>query len=106
MEKKYCSYELSILAKQAGFDEKCDGIYSRGILVHTFGLYANSTIWQTPAVNGVTAPELTHLQQWVYEKFKVWISTIEYPPYVYGNFNCPYNALESGLMEFLKTKNL
>lgn len=115
MIKQYCSYELAKLAKEAGFDEECFGVYKTE---KTFAVldasYSNTEL----KVSGkfyawISAPELTHLQQWVYEKFKVWVSVKNYdfngnPLFYITNvcelFDCPYKALESGLLEFLKSK--
>lgn len=67
--------------------------------------------------NAITAPELTHLQMWIWEKFKVWITVNiisrekrnmfnQSNSFDKKDFDCPYKALECGLTEFLKTKNL
>jgi hypothetical protein len=116
MENKYCSYELSKLAKDAGFNEKSSGIYDNGkfrMFIDRIAYYTNHELNEL-YYKTISAPELTHLQQWVYEKFKVWIS-----PYnsnignnsfstfnIFESFDCPYKALEFGLLEFLKTQNL
>jgi hypothetical protein len=118
MKKHYCSYELSSLAKKAGFDEKCKAIYYNEKITERANSYQNSTILDKIYLdkNSITAPELTHLQQWVYEKFSVWITAKciareKANMFTQSNslnprdFDCPYKALENGLMEFLKTKS-
>ena len=119
MEKKYCSYELAQLAKAAGFDEECKFFFDflcKEIPITTYLNNSNSEIGDEEC----TAPELTHLQQWVYEKFKVWVETRFMSDFnsfivdireknkecvpIIKDFDCPYKALESGLIEFLTTK--
>lgn len=122
MQKHYCSYELSMLAKNAGFDEKCKAIYYNERLTERANSYQNSTIAEKIHLDkkSITAPELTVLQQWCYEKFGVWINVLSnfgftepnlinkkqyfYMTHIDLRFDCPYKALGAGLLEFLKSK--
>ena len=128
MEKKYCSYELSKLAKDAGFDEECFGVYKKNQIHELEYPYSNTEFISEYKQSWISAPELTHLQQQVYENFQVWISANQEPQnrkniisnhvdFNYSikkngadvtfdttSFDCPYKALESGLLEFFKNK--
>lgn len=120
MEKHYASHDLSLLAKKAGFDEKCFGLYLNSFFYEKSKSITNSIIKDSSWYNesAVVAPELTHLQQWCYEKFGAWITSSEcITPYnnsssafsthnITKYFDCPYKTLEAGLMEFLKQKTL
>lgn len=124
MQKHYCSYELSMLAKKHWFDNKCNAIYYNAILYEDRVLLKNSILEMT-SDNVITAPELYDLQLWVYEKFGVWVCSEQEQKkkidsnvkFVYRiqkqgadisldttHFDCPYKALEAGLLEFLKQK--
>lgn len=113
MEKKYATYELSKLAKGVGFDEECDALFSFLIFHKLNNHTQTNTNLSNSFKNLISAPELTHLQQWVYEKFKVWVSvknydfngnTLFYITDICELFDCPYKALEYGLLEFLKNQ--
>lgn len=129
MKKHYCNYELSQLAKQAGFDEECQYIYYFYSLVYCSKPFTNNRILVTPLYdkNLVTAPELTKLQQWILREFKVWIyvkqqfinkikgtfgyvyewqnnATYIFELISHEPINCPYNALQEGMIVFLTHK--
>jgi hypothetical protein len=125
MEKKYCSYELAYIAKKMGFDEDCFQVYeNENKLRHLESEFNNSELVTEGRPNWITAPELTQLQQWVWERFKVWIISNEIPIVeilngsvrttgkthfinVYSRdnaFDCPYKALQAGLIVFLTNK--
>jgi hypothetical protein len=110
-----------------GFDEDCFQVYENQIKFRHLGSeFNNSDLTMEGYHHWITAPELTQLQQWVWEKFKVWIISNELPiveilngsvsttgkthfinAYSRDNaFDCPYKALESGLLEFLNGQSV
>lgn len=77
--KTLCDYELSLLAKEAGFDMDCHDAFMvfgkpNGQIESGKALKSNSELQE----NECTRPQLNDLQDWLLEKMGVWVEvTVE-----------------------------
>lgn len=126
--KTLCDYELSRLAKEAGFDEKCNDFYIDGELLYSQNAFTNSEeeFYGDPVTPAVTAPQLNDLQGWLLEVKGVWVElTLIIPneitpdPWMVevkrsstreilyrGYFQEKDQALSEGIKSYLKSKEV
>jgi len=122
MKEDYCSYNLSKLAKEKGFNWPVRMVWAKTESDTRLLIKAGERRWNDKAFENedvISAPTHCHLAKWLREKHHFMVSVIDIfqKKYVYyahflddeqeygmtKEYESYYDAFEAGLMEALKT---